>query len=202
MFDIIVQAGGMSQRMGENKALLLLQNIPIIQWVVNRLQVMGNRMVITTNDPEPYLFLNLPTVPDDVPGLGALGGLSTALKTAETEFVAVVACDMPFASPRLFSFMYGCAAESNWDVIAPVHGLGFEPLHAIYRRTACLDRVEEALSQGEKRMTGWFDRVNVRLVTPDEVQAVDPYPHIFSNVNTPEDYEKIKRIAAVEPANL
>src|SRR6185369_4678742 len=101
MLTIVVQAGGASSRMGEDKALKPFLGRPLIQRLVERLSPIADEMIVTTNRPEEYRFLGLRLTPDLKPGRGALGGLYTALASASQPHVAVVACDMPFASPTL-----------------------------------------------------------------------------------------------------
>ena len=101
MLSVVVQAGGQSQRMGENKALKPFLGRPLIERVVSRLGPIADELILTTNDPETYGFIGARKVADLRPGLGPLGGLHTALSAAQFETVAVVACDMPFANAAL-----------------------------------------------------------------------------------------------------
>ena len=101
MLSIVIQAGGQSQRMGQDKALMPFLGRPLIQRVIERLTPIADEVLVTTNNPEDYRFLGLPLFPDLKPARGALGGLYTALSSAACEAVAVVACDMPFASGAL-----------------------------------------------------------------------------------------------------
>ena len=103
MLTLAIQAGGESRRMGSDKALLLFLGQPMILRVLNRLARIADEVLITSNQPENYRFLGLSPIPDLLPGFGALGGLFTALSAAGHPYVAVVACDMPFASPELFA---------------------------------------------------------------------------------------------------
>ena len=75
----------------------------------------------------------------------ALPGLYTALQAARNPFVAVVACDMVFASASLVVAEALAMNESGADVVVPVNKHGFEPFHAMYRRMACLPAVRRAL---------------------------------------------------------
>ena len=84
--------------MGEDKALKPFLGRPLIQRVIDRLTPIADELIVTTNRPAEYAFLNLRLVPDLKPGRGALGGLYTAIASAAHPLVAVVACDMPFAS--------------------------------------------------------------------------------------------------------
>src|SRR5687768_10691932 len=101
MLTVCIQAGGQSSRMGEDKALKSFLGRPLIQRVVERLSSVANELIVTTNRPHDYAFLNLRLVADLKPGRGALGGLYTAIASAAQPIVAVVACDMPFASGTL-----------------------------------------------------------------------------------------------------
>ncbi len=105
MLTICVQAGGASSRMGEDKALKPFLGRPLIQRVIDRLSPIADEIIVTTNRPDDYSFLNLRLFPDLKPDRGALGGLYTAIASATHAQVAVVACDMPFASPMLIEAM-------------------------------------------------------------------------------------------------
>lgn len=89
--------------MGQDKALLPFLGQPLIQRVIGRVRHLADEVLVTTNQPEGYQFLELPLIPDRIPDRGALGGLYTALDAAHFPLVAVVACDMPFVSPQLLS---------------------------------------------------------------------------------------------------
>ena len=102
MLTIVIQAGGASSRMGEDKALKIFLGKPLIQRVIERMIPIADEIIVTTNRPAEYAFLNLRLVPDLKPGRGALGGLYTAIASAAHPLVAVVACDMPFASQMFF----------------------------------------------------------------------------------------------------
>src|SRR5262245_39893464 len=101
MLTISIQAGGQSSRMGEDKALKPFLGRPLIQRVIDRLTPIADEIIVTTNRPEAYNFLTHRLFTDLKPGRGALGGLYTAIASASHPIVAVVACDMPFASATL-----------------------------------------------------------------------------------------------------
>src|SRR5512145_3348059 len=108
MLTICIQAGGQSSRMREDKALKPFLGRPLIQRVIERLTPIADEIIVTTNRPADYAFLNtsicpsghsvqhLRLVSDLKPGRGALGGLYTAIASATHAIVGVVACDMPF----------------------------------------------------------------------------------------------------------
>jgi molybdopterin-guanine dinucleotide biosynthesis protein A len=191
--SVVIQAGGQSRRMGQNKALLPFKGQPLIQRVVDRVQLVADELLLTTNAPESYQFLNLPMFADLLPGTGALGGLYTALSAASNPLVAVVACDMPFVSAGLLEYERDlCGAD--WDVVIPRLGSGWEPLHAIYRRETCLPKIRKALEENRLRMDSWFGEARIRSLLEEEIRRIDPDMRSFLNINTPEEFKQAEQL--------
>ena len=197
MLSLVIQAGGQSSRMGQDKALMPFLGKPLISRVLERLAPLADEVLVTTNHPEAYGFLGARLVPDINPGRGALGGLHTAIASAAFRLVAVVACDMPFASRELLAFQRDVLEAEGADVVIPPseHGYGFEPLHAVYRRDTCLSPIETALAADDLKLIAWFPKVKVRTLTADELSRFDPEHLAFRNLNTPEEFAQAEQKA-------
>ena len=195
MLTICVQAGGESHRMGQDKALMPFLGRPLVQRVVDRLAPIADELIVTTNRPQDYRFLSRPLFPDLKPGRGALGGLYTALSSATCEAVAVVACDMPFASAALIEAARRLLVQEESDVVIPDSGDGLEPLHAVYRRETCLPAIEAAIEADQWRLISWFPQVKVRVFQPEEIKLHDPSGLAFWNLNTPEEFAEAEERA-------
>jgi molybdopterin-guanine dinucleotide biosynthesis protein A len=195
MLTVCIQAGGQSSRMGEDKALKTFLGRPLIQRVVERLAPIADEIIVTTNNPDDYRFLNLRLFPDLKPGRGALGGLFTAIASAAHPIVAVAACDMPFASAALLEAASRLLVEEAADVVIPKSDEGYEPLHAIYRRATCFPAIEAAIDADQWKVIAWFPQVKVRVLTPEEIKRYDPSGLAFWNVNTPEEFAQAEKIA-------
>ena len=185
---VVIQAGGMSSRMGEDKALKPFLGRPLIQRVIDRLSPIADELIVTTNHPAEYTFLNLRLVADLKPGRGALGGLYTAIASATSPFVAVVACDMPFASQIFFEGARRLMVEEEADVVIAKTDEGYEPFHALYRRETCLPAIESAIDADQWKVISWFPQVKARILTTDEVKSFDPSGLCFWNLNTPDEF--------------
>jgi len=196
MLSVVIQAGGQSTRMGENKALKRFLGRPLIQRVMDRLAPVADELLVTTNHPEDFSFLDVPLFADIKPGHGALGGLYTALASAHHSHVAVVACDMPFASAPLLVAAAGLLEQEATDVVIAETQEGLEPLHAVYRRGTCLPAVGSALEADQWKVIAWFPKVKVRKLTQEELSRYDPDHLAFWNLNTPEDFSEAERRAA------
>ena len=192
----VILAGGMSRRLGRNKALEPFQGEPLIHRVIGKMGRIASNVIVVANDVERVAELDLPDhanpVIDEYPGKGSLGGIYTGLRASPTEWAVFCACDMPFPSPRLY-----CALLSNRDandaVVPLVEGRP-EPIHAAYSR-ACLEPIREKLDADRLKISGFFDDVRVCYFTEDRVREIDPDLLSFFNINTRQDLEKANQIA-------
>jgi len=196
MLTIVIQAGGESRRMGQDKALKPFLGRPLIERVVERVSPLAQEVLVTANRPQDYAFLGLRCEPDRLPGRGALGGLYTALAIATQPLVGVVACDMPFVSPALLQAELDLLRLTGAQAVIPRHEQGTEPFHAMYDREACLPAVEAALQAGRWRVDAWFPAAEIRFLTPEEIAPHDPQGLAFWNVNTPEEFARAEALAS------
>ena len=189
--------------MGEDKALKPFLGKPLIMRVIERLAPIADELIVTTNRPADYEFLNASTgsaqrarlTPDLKPGRGALGGLYTAVASASHPFVAVAACDMPFASKNFFESATRLLVREEADVVIAKTDEGYEPFHALYRRETCLPAIEAAINEDKWKVIAWFPQVKVRELKPAELKTFDPPGLCFWNVNTPEEFQKAEYLA-------
>jgi molybdopterin-guanine dinucleotide biosynthesis protein A len=181
--------------MGEDKALKLFRGRPLIQCVIDRLSPIADEMIVTTNRPGEYGFLNCTLISDVKPGRGSLGGLYTAVVSANSPFVAVVACDMPFASLALIESAQQLMVQEDADVVIAKTDGGYEPFHAVYRRETCLPAIASAIEADQWKVSSWFSMVRVRELTVEEVKVLDPSGLCFWNLNTLDEFEKAEEIA-------
>jgi len=199
MVTVAVQAGGESRRMGRNKATIPFLGRPLIERVIERVKPLANELLVTTNQPRDFEFLEYPLISDILPGRGALGGLYTALYAASSPVVAVVACDMPFVSPALLQAQIDLLNEFDADVVIPSAQEGLEPFHSVYRRDICLPAILTAINTNQKRIISWFPAVRVRVMTLEEVTIYDPIQLAFLNINTLEELAQAEQIAITYP---
>lgn len=193
---VVIQAGGESRRMGRSKATVPFAGRPLMARMVERLQGVADELIITTNEPEALSFLSteFPDLPitlvrDRYTCRGALPGLSTALHAAQGPYVAIVACDMVFASSALIAAEAVTMHDTGADVVVPVNKHGFEPFHALYRKETCLPAIEEALTKGAQRAQAFFNQVKVYEFSQAKVLEAEPMGGCFINVNT---FEELK----------
>jgi molybdopterin-guanine dinucleotide biosynthesis protein A len=188
-----VLAGGMSRRMGTDKALIRLDPAgpTLLESVLDRIAAVADRRFIIATDRPEYAAFGVPVEPDRYPGAAALGGIATALEVSAGAPCLVVPCDLPFLNLSLLSHLATRAAGA--DVVVPVvrgesrqqGGFIYQTLHAVYG-PACLPPIRSQLARGERQIVRFFDQIRVAAVEEEVVRGFDPELWTFFNVNTPE----------------
>lgn len=184
----ILAGGGATRFGGRPKGLEPVGGVRILDRLVDVCRAaFGVAPILVANDPEaPRWRPDLTTVPDVVPGEGALGGLLTALTAGAGAPVVVVAWDMPFVPAALLQAL--AAGLASHDAVLPASDgrRGVEPLLAAYG-PACLAPMTRALQRGDRRAIAFHGEVKVGILSLDEVRAFGDPARIFLNVNTPDD---------------
>ena len=192
----VILAGGMSRRLGRNKALEPFEGEPLIRRVVSRMSRVGDSVAVIVNDEERAAELNLPdgvaSVVDRFPDKGSLGGIVTGLLTATTDWSAFCACDMPFLNPELYEYL--ASQRTGYDAVVPVVEGRPEPTHALYSRV-CIGPIRERIDADDLKISSFFSDVRVLLVPEQEVRSKDPDLLSFFNINTQEDLDTAMKLA-------
>ena len=200
MFDVqgFILVGGASRRMGQDKAQLRLGPNTVLQRVAAELAVAAGSVTLVGARQE-YPEVQLPNVPDIHEEWGAMGGIHAALSAAETDWIIVIACDLPFVTQDLFERLKSFADESpkeSIDSIVPLQADGRpQPVCALYRRETCLPEIERLVSAGEHTPRALLANVRTRYVQFPELTDLSGAENFFLNLNTPEDFERAKWLA-------
>ena len=187
----IILAGGKSLRYGRNKALVEVDGTRLIERVISVMQSLFEDLIIITNTPREYDYLQLPMHEDVIKGLGPLGGVYTGLEIISSESGFFVACDMPFLQNDLIRHMV--EIKGDFDAVVPKVDWKIEPLHAIYTRN-CLPAIKRLIDAQGYQIIKFFDNVRVRWVKEEEIRSFDSELKSFLNVNSPEELTKANRL--------
>ena len=182
----VLLAGGKSRRMGQDKAGLVLAGQTLadrmLDWLGNhfpQLLIAGDRPDLVR--PEVDYF------PDIYTG-SSLGGLHNGLLHAQTDWIFAVACDMPFPDTQLLTPML--EQRDNSAAVVLKTPSGYEPLFALYHKR-CLPVLEQLLKDQKFRIHGFFELIEVMALDP--TQFVPDWHKSLSNLNTPEDFNKVQQ---------
>jgi molybdopterin-guanine dinucleotide biosynthesis protein A len=194
----VALAGGRSRRMGSDKAGMRLDGQPLIARAVARLALVFEEVIVigprelAAHEPGAPIFV------DDWPGRGPLGGLATALRHMRTDWLFLVACDMPFLQPALMRYITERALSSTDAGAVATRGPGgWEPLHAAYHRRVA-PVVAQALMEERPALRALLDEVNALEIAAADVARLDPLGHSTFNANTLEEWEQARRMVESE----
>ena len=184
-----VLAGGRSSRMGSDKALLPLGSENLLQRALQTIGAVCENPVIV-GDSGRYGDFGA-VVEDRVPGCGPLGGIHAALSVSRTDRNVILSVDTPLMSTEFLRWLVGCSARGDELAFVPQTKGRTQPLCAVYRK-ALLPVVERALAAGEFKVDRVFTQVPTRYLSDAEIHAAGFDNEIFDNVNTPDEYERLK----------
>ncbi len=194
----VVLAGGLSSRLGQEKALLRVhgQEQPDLRRRTHNL--------LTALLPCCWVACR-PTRPcagydcifDQVEGLGPFSGVHAALRAAaEQGFAAVLAlsCDLPFmdeATLRRLLAARGAASDGRLLTTFCQRETGFiEALTAVYE-VAALPLFDAALALGERKLSRIIPLERQTRIDYSQAEALP-----FFNINYPADLELARRLLA------
>jgi molybdenum cofactor guanylyltransferase len=160
-----ILAGGKSSRMGSDKGLMPFRGKPMVLIVAEVLSGSFESIRIISNS-DAYTKFGLEVIPDDIPGIGPIGGIVTGLKKSATEWSFFAACDMPLITTDLIKNLTDQIDNQNTsacDAILFLNGNRIEPVFGLYHRRA-LVKFEEMIAGNNLRLQDIRDRMNVCLV--------------------------------------
>ncbi|MEH2378066.1 MAG: molybdenum cofactor guanylyltransferase [Nostoc sp.] len=185
----IVLAGGKSSRMGQDKALIAILGVPLLERVCGIAQSCADVVYVVTPWPERYQDLLLPgcqfirEVPMSGESLahGPLVGFAQGLAEVQTEWVLLLACDLPRLRVEVLQDWATKLDSVGDDAIAALahNPKGWEPLCGFYRRR-CIPQLLEFINQGGRSFQQWLRQYPVEVLPLSE-------PEMLFNCNTPED---------------
>jgi molybdopterin-guanine dinucleotide biosynthesis protein A len=182
-------------RLGRVKALEIINEQSLVERTIDRLSTVSQALLLVTSQEQFRLIaaarLKGKLIVDIYPGKGALGGIYTGLKNADSFYSLVVGCDMPFLNHDLLCYLIELAP--GFDVVVPRIDDMLEPLHAVYSRD-CLAPIKELIGRDTLDISQLFGLVKTRYVDKDEITKFDPRCLSFFNVNTMNDIKQAEEL--------
>ncbi|MCP9454875.1 MAG: molybdenum cofactor guanylyltransferase [Nitrospira sp.] len=142
----------------------------------------------------PLVVTEIPVWRDLIPHQGSLGGIYTGIRLAQTPYIFVGACDMPFLNAGLIRYLV--SLKDGMDIVMPRWEKNLHPTHAVYGRQ-CVLAMEEMMRSGHLSIRDLVlaGTLRVRWVEQPELSQFDPEGWSFFNVNTPDDFERARQRA-------
>jgi molybdenum cofactor guanylyltransferase len=195
MFDVegFILVGGQSRRMGSDKSRLVFAGQTGVAHIAAALRPLTLSVRLVGSRDHCGDFQNIPDLDER---WGALGGIHAALDACRSTWALIAACDLPLVTTELFKRLWQEAETAEvFDAIVPIQSDGRpQPLCAFYRRDSCLAAARTLIAAGEHRPRALLASVKTHKAIFDDLADLPGASTLFLNVNTPDDYERAKRI--------
>ncbi|NLX48854.1 MAG: molybdenum cofactor guanylyltransferase [Methanospirillum sp.] len=188
----VVLVGGEATRAGgREKYFFALHGRTFLDRLIGVLSPVTDEVLLVARDEiQCARFASFPSVRCTVDrrrGLGPIGGLHAGALSASGDALFVVACDMPCVNPavvtRLFSLL------DDRDAVIPCWRPGmYEPLHAVYERSALQRYLED---HDDLSLRAMIRSLDCRFVPVDILRDLDPGLRTFTNINRVDDLAQL-----------
>ncbi|QVK20479.1 formate dehydrogenase accessory sulfurtransferase FdhD [Mycoplasmatota bacterium] len=189
----VVLAGGSSSRMPFNKEFVKDGDEYLVHKSIRKLNKYFDEVIVVSNNKEFYADLDCKVFQDEERNKGPLAGLSVALKNSKSEYVYLLAVDMPNISEKVINFLR--SSDSGYEVYSLKNNGFIEPFHSLYRKS-CLNYYE-----GSHSLYSLIKRSNSKIIDVKDVNCNISPSELFFNINTQNDlslYAKSKQVIIVK----
>jgi molybdenum cofactor guanylyltransferase len=184
----IILAGGRATRMnGVDKGLVLLQQKPLIVYVIERLKSQADEIFINANrEIAQYQQLGFPVLQDEnTDFIGPLAGFELGLKNAKHAYVLTVPCDSPLLPRNLTERLLNGMLESCADIAVASSNGSAHPVFCLMKKSV-LPTLTSYLAGNGRKVSAW--QKNQKYIEVDFSDCADA----FVNLNTLEDLSELE----------
>lgn len=182
----LILAGGFSQRMGQDKSLLVYHGKPQIEHVHDLLSDVCDRVFLSKR-ADQSAYASLLSI-DDIPeyaSIGPLGGMLSAMNREPKAAWLVMACDLPFVvKATIDTLLEGRDSSKIATAFVSVHDGLPEPLCAIWEPSA-REVIGGFLGRGVKCPRKILINSSVALLKQQQ-------PRWLDNVNSIDEFNEAK----------
>ena len=183
----LILAGGRGQRMnGADKGLMLWQDKPMIEHIIEMINAPADKIIISANrNLETYKQYSANVVNDDLNNLqdsyqGPLAGISSAMQICATPYLLCLPCDTPAPPVNLLAELWQCLKTQNKDSAICHDGDRLQPLFSLL---SCQHKplLNTFLQQGRRKVHDF-----ISLIDPAICDFSSQHNN-FNNFNRPDD---------------
>jgi len=186
-----ILAGGKSTRMGFDKQLLEAGGRTVVEQLIVQLKARFADVLVTSPTPQLYAASQVGVIQDVYRDSGPLAGIHAALLHAQSRWVFITACDMPYLELPYIDFMIQRLHGADYGAcVTEVHGR-LQPFHAFYSRDA-LPLLDTHLQRGHCSVTRFLREIKALVIPEEEAAPLVPGWRAFLNLNTPQEYARFR----------
>lgn len=184
----VILAGGQARRMqGQDKGLVLLNDKPMIEYVIEVLKSQVGKILINANrNHEQYAKYGFNIVSDELSGYcGPLSGMASSLNKTETVYMLTAPCDSPFIPDDLAERLITSLESENADISVAHNGERMQPVFCLMKKEL-MSSMNDFLRLGERKIDKWFNQHALAIADFSDI------PKTFDNLNTLEDIKAVE----------
>ena len=195
---VIILAGGLSKRFGEDKCIKELGRKPLVLNVLDRIQsVTDERVIVVGSEVQQKTLGQVPgatVVVDKYVDHSPLIGALTGFEAVTAEHALLLPCDAAFVSSEISALLLHLCVGVN-AVIPRWPDGKIEPLQAVYNITTAANAARAALNEGKHDMLGMINHLRqIRYVSTMVLQQYDEKLMTFLNINTVDDWKRAEAL--------
>lgn len=180
-----VLAGGLSSRMGREKALLELDGETLLERNLRSLAEVCREVAIAGGSADLARFGRL--IPDERIGEGPLSGIVAALEASAIAWNLFCPVDVPFVPPQAWVRLLESALARAADVVVARVCGQVQPLCGVYHRRVA-PALRAQLDAGQRKVTAAIESAGTVFWVDFDQPGAENW---FHNLNTPEDYQRL-----------
>lgn len=174
--------------MGFDKQLLTASEQRLFTLVAERLRQEFPDILVVTARPELYRDMHVRLCSDAYANRGPLAGLQAALAHSRSEYVYMIACDMPIVCLPYIRHMKERLRASGAPVCLARRQDRYEPFNAFYSRSL-LPEIDERLRTGSSSLYYFINAASPLVIPEEEAALYDREMRMFTNINTRSEYD-------------
>lgn len=201
MKNLVIMAGGKSNRMGTDKVFLEVEGETFLEHLYRRGNEFFDNIYISTNTVEhAHRMMELPGlkaidkthyITDEYVDCGPMGGIISVFEKTDLERFAVIPTDVPLADMRVLALLF----EHNMGVTCILKGPDdfLEPLIGVYDRS-CLAAFRDSLARQSYSIRKALVNCPFKALSFQNLIELNPelaemnFSQCFTNINYPDDY--------------
>lgn len=208
----VILAGGKSMRMQFDKQFLNINGKRLLDKLALKLKSIFDEVMVVTNTPGGYINIygchnngygdisdeiegnrcrisdKYRIICDEIKDKGPLGGIHIGLKSATSEYVYFLACDMPDVNSGYIGFMQdkinGLKAGEHVDACITKFGEWIEPFNAFYSKNLVKSIENYLLDEKGMSIFSFIKKMKCIYIEEKDARRFSPGWNMFLNLNT------------------
>lgn len=179
LWSALILTGGTSNRFGSDKSEAIFNGKALIDFLISSIPA-GVAVVIVGPDRDEFPS-TIQIIKEDPPGGGPVAGIAAGLSLIETEYVAVLATDMPYSAALVPLLLENLSNEVEAALVVDSEGFQ-QPFSGVYRVSSLL----KVLGTKELLMGRSMRSVLVELKVKEVSLNADD-SHLLLDIDTRQD---------------